>query len=123
MCLPVTSTEEPRFLVHVAHRAQISTKDFEISVLSDIVFGHLEHAQMKVSHWTERTACDENYRDLVWVANDSGKTMVWEGVVWRICEFLGEMDGRRRHWEGKVKRIRSKYIVITTTLDSTYLCF
>lgn len=92
--LPVTSTEEARFLVHVAHGAQISTKNFEVSVLSDIVFGHLEHAKMKVSNWTERTACDEDYGDLVWIANDCGKAMVWEGVVWRICEFLCEVNGR-----------------------------
>jgi hypothetical protein len=36
---------------------------------------------MKVSDWTERTACHQNYGDLVWIANDSGKTVVWKGVV------------------------------------------
>ena len=92
--LPVTSTKEPRFLVHVAHRAEISTKNFEVGVLPDIVFCHLKHAQMKVSDWTERTACHQNYGDLVWIANDCGKAMMWEGVVWRICEFLCEMNGR-----------------------------
>ena len=68
--LPVTSTEETRFLVHVAHRAKISTKNLKVSILSDIVFCHLEHAQMKVSDWTERATCDQNYWDLVWIAND-----------------------------------------------------
>lgn len=92
-CLPVTSTKEPRFLVHIAYRAQISTKDFEVGVLSDIVFRHLKHAQMKEGNWTERTACDENYGRLVWIANDSGKAMVREGVVWGVCEFLGKVDG------------------------------
>ena len=91
--LPMTSAKEPRFLVHVAHRAEISTKNFEVSVLSNIVFCHLKHAQMKVSDWTERTACHQNYGDLVWIANDCGKTMVREGVVWRIREFLCKVDG------------------------------
>jgi len=90
---PVTSTKEPWFLVHVAYRAQISTKNFEVSILSDIVFRHLKHAEVKVSDWTERTACHENYRSLVWIAKDSGKTMVREGVVWGICEFLSEANG------------------------------
>ena len=90
----MTSTKEPRFLVHVAHRAEISTKNFEVGILSDIVFCHLEHAQMKVSDWTKRTACYQNYGDLVWIANDCRKTMVWKGVVWRIREFLCEVNGR-----------------------------
>jgi hypothetical protein len=91
--LPVTSTKEPRFLVHVAHRAKISTKNFEVSVLSDIIFCHLKHAQMKISDWTERTACHQNYGGLVWIANDCGKAMVWKSVVWRTCEFLCEVNG------------------------------
>lgn len=70
--LPVTSTKEPGLLVHITDRAQISTKDFEVCVLSDIVFGHLKHAQMEVGDWTERATCDENYRDLFWIAKDCG---------------------------------------------------
>ena len=91
--LQVTSTKEPRFLVHVAHRAEISTKNFKIGVLSDIVFCHLEHAQMEVSDWTERTACHQNYWDLVWIANDGGEAMVGKGVIWRTCEFLRKVNG------------------------------
>jgi hypothetical protein len=68
--LPVTSTKETRFLVHVAHRAEISTKNFKVGVLSDIVLCHLKHAQMKISDWTERTAYHQNYGSFVWVAND-----------------------------------------------------
>ena len=93
----MTSTKKPRFLIHVAHRAQISTKNFKVSVLSDIVFRHLKHAQMKVSDGTERTTCNENYRRLAWIPNDSGKTMVREGVVWGIREFVGEVNGSRSH--------------------------
>jgi len=55
---------------------------------------------MKVSDWAERTTCNENYGGLVWIANDSRETMVREGVVWWICEFLGEMNGRRIHGKG-----------------------
>lgn len=91
--VPVTCTKESRFLVHVAHRAEISTENFKVSVLSDIVFCHFKHAQMKVSDWTERTACHQNYGDLVWIANDGGKAMVRKGVVWRTRELLCEVNG------------------------------
>ena len=102
--LPVTSTKEPRFLVHVADRAEISTQNFKISVLSDIVFCHLEYAEMEVSDWTERTTCYQNDGSFVWIANDCGKTMVRKGVVWRTCEFLCKMDGRRSHWVRRSRR-------------------
>ena len=90
---PMTSTKESRFLVHVAHRAEISTKNFKIGVLSDIVFCHLKHAQMEVSDWTERATCHQNDGNLVWIANDCGKAMVRKCVIWRTCEFLCEVNG------------------------------
>jgi hypothetical protein len=48
---------------------------------------------MKVSDWTERTACYKDNGNLVWIAKDFGKTMVREGVVWRVCKFLSKMNG------------------------------
>ena len=105
---PVTSTKEPRFLVHIAHRAEISTEDFKISVLSDIVLCHLEYAEMKVSDWTERTTCHQNDGSFVWIANDCGKAMVWKGVVWRTCEFFCEVDGRRSHWVRRSKKCQGR---------------
>jgi hypothetical protein len=89
----VTSTEKPRFLVHIAHRTEISPQNFEVSVLSDIIFGHLKHAKMKVGDWTETPTCDQNYGNLVWIAKDSGKASVGEQVARRICELLSKVNG------------------------------
>lgn len=53
MDLPVTSTEQSRFLIHVADGTQISPYDLEIGILPNIIFGHLEHSKVQVGHWTE----------------------------------------------------------------------
>ena len=52
--------QQPRLLVHVTDRTQVSPHDFEIGVLTSKVDGHLEHSQMKICHWTERTASYEH---------------------------------------------------------------
>lgn len=36
-------TQQARFLIHVADRAQIASDDLKVGVLANVVLGHLEH--------------------------------------------------------------------------------
>jgi hypothetical protein len=56
------------FLILVRHRTHVPSHHFEIRVLADVIDGHLEHAQMEVSDWTERSARDENDGLLLWMS-------------------------------------------------------
>ena len=51
--------EKTRLLVLVAHGAQVAADDLEVGVLPGIVDGHLEHAEVKVRDWAERSTGHE----------------------------------------------------------------
>ena len=78
--------EQTGFVVLVADRTQVAANDLEVSVLANVVLGHLEHAQVEIGYWTEGAACYQDHRLLVGIAESRLKTMVWEAVVWGICE-------------------------------------
>ena len=84
--------KQPRFLVHVAHRAEITTDDLEIRILPDIILGHFEHAEVQIGDWTEGTTTDEHDRRFLGVLHDRLETVVGERVIWWVCEGLCEMD-------------------------------
>ena len=84
--------KQPRFLVHVAHRAEITTDDLELGILPDIILSHFEHAEVQIGDWTEGTTTDEHDRRFLGVLQDCLKTVVGERVIWWVCEGLCEMD-------------------------------
>ena len=97
--LPVTSTKETRFLVHVADGTKITTDDFEIGILSNIVLGHFEHTKMQIGDWTEGATCYKHYRRFVGVVKDGRETMMRKSVSLGVRECFSEMSvghGKRR---------------------------
>ena len=65
--LPVVCIEQTRFLVLIADWTEVSADNLKIGVLSNVVLGHLEHAEMEIRDRAERSTCDENYRLLGWI--------------------------------------------------------
>ena len=57
---PVASTEQPGFLVHVAHGTEIAPHNLKIGVLPHVVLGHLEHAQVEIGYGAEGATCYED---------------------------------------------------------------
>lgn len=51
--LPMMGAQEAGFLVLITDWTQVASNYFEIGVLSNIVFGHLKHAEMQVGNWAE----------------------------------------------------------------------
>lgn len=41
------------FLVHVAYGTEISSHDLKVCVVSDIILGHLEHAEVEIGDGAE----------------------------------------------------------------------
>ena len=94
----MTSTEQPGFLVHVAHRAEITAKDLKVCVLPDIVFRHFEHAEVKVCDWAEGATCDKDYWSFVGVLECLREASMGKDVIRGACEGLCEMGGGSHGW-------------------------
>jgi hypothetical protein len=95
----MTSAEQPRFLVHVAHRAEVTAKDLEVCVLPDIVLRHFEHAKVEVCNWAKGSTCDEDNWGLGGVVEGPGKALVGKGVIRGICKGFCEMGGGGHGWQ------------------------
>lgn len=78
--------EQTGFLVLITDWTEVASNNLEIGVLSNVILGHLEHAEMEVCDRTEGSACHENNRLLGWVTKDGVKTVVGKGIVGWICE-------------------------------------
>lgn len=63
-------TEQSRLLVHITDRTEVPAHNLKISILTDIVLGHLKHPQMEISDWTEGAACYKNDGLLFWIAEN-----------------------------------------------------
>lgn len=80
------SGEKARFLVLVTDRTEIAPNNLKVCVVTTVVSGHLEHAQMEVCNWAERAACDQNYRLLGGISKDPIETVRGKGVAWWVGE-------------------------------------
>ena len=114
--LPMTSTEQSGFLVHVAHRAKITTKDLKICVLPDIVLRHFEHAEMEVCDWAKRATCDKDYWDFVGVLECLREAAMRESVIRGICEGLREMGGGN-HGEARGEGKKQTSLLVLNLTD------
>lgn len=99
---PMMGAKQARLFVHITDWTQISSHDFEIRVLPNVILGHLKHAQMQIGDWTERSASHKHYGCLLRVLEDSGETVMRERIALGVCKRLCEMDGhrRKRGWRG-----------------------
>ena len=88
---PVACTEETWFLVHIADRGEIASKNLELGILPDVVLGHFEHAKVEVSYWAERTTCDEDQWGLAGIGQRPREAMCRKRVIWRVREGLCEV--------------------------------
>jgi len=100
----MTSAEQSGFLVHVAHRAEITTKDLKICVLPDIVLRHFEHAEMEVCDWAKRATCNKDYWDFVGVLECLREATMRKSVIRGIGEGLCEMGGGNHGWRRGQRR-------------------
>ena len=78
--------EKSWFFVLVTDGAEVAADDLKVSVLSDVVFRHFEHSQMKIGDWAEGTTCDEDEGLFRIVAECALETMGWKSVVWGVRE-------------------------------------
>ena len=58
--LPVFGTQKTRLLVHVTDGAEVTANNLVLGLLPSIISRHLEHAEVQVGDWTERTAGHKN---------------------------------------------------------------
>ena len=54
--------KQTRLLVLVADRTEIATDYLKVCIVAGVVPGHLEHAEVKVCDWAERSTCYQNDR-------------------------------------------------------------
>ena len=54
------SAEQTGLFVHVTDGTEITAHYFKICILSDVIDGHFEHAEMEICDWTEGPARDED---------------------------------------------------------------
>ena len=81
--------EKTGFLVHITDGTEVTTKDLEFGVLSDVVLGHFEHPEMKISDRAERTACYEDDGMFLWIAENPRKAVRWKRIIWRVTQIAG----------------------------------
>lgn len=75
--------------------AEICSDNLEVSVVSNIVFGHLEHSKMEVGDGAEGSTCYENDRLFSGVTEDCPEAVVGE----RIVGWIGKcIRSARRHF-------------------------
>jgi hypothetical protein len=80
--------KQSRFLVLVRDGTYVSTHHLEICVLAGVIDGHLEHAQMEVGNWAERSARDEDDGLFLWMVLKEIETVVRKGVIRWCCEAM-----------------------------------
>ena len=68
--------EQARLLVLVADWTKVAADNLKGTILSDVVFGHLKHAEVEVGDRAERSTCHENNRGLGGILEGARKTMV-----------------------------------------------
>jgi hypothetical protein len=73
----------------VTHGREVASDDLEVSVLTDVVFGHLEHAEVEIGDWAEGAACDEHDG-----CSGSIALLEFEAMSWKL------VGGERRRWGG-----------------------
>lgn len=73
--------QQARLLVIVTDRTEISTHNLKLSTLSNIVDGHLEHAQMEVGNGAEGAAGDEHNGLLLRIAQHTDEAVMGKLVV------------------------------------------
>jgi hypothetical protein len=98
--VPVASREKARLLVLVADRAEVGTNNFKVCVLSDVVLGHFEHAEVEVCDRAEGAACHQYDGCFGRVSEGATEAMVGEGIVWGIGERFCEVDAGLSHLSG-----------------------
>jgi hypothetical protein len=82
-------TEQPRLLVHITDRTEISANNLEIGILAHIILGHLKHPEMEICDWAERPTCYKDDRLLLRVAESRRQAVRREGIIGGICELVG----------------------------------
>lgn len=78
--------QETRFLVLVTDRTEIAPNYLKVGVVTGVVPGHLEHAEMEVCDGAEGPTCDQNDRLLGRVSENAVEAVRGEGVAWRVVE-------------------------------------
>lgn len=111
--LPMVGTQQARFLVLVTDWTEVAPNYFEIGILSNIVFSHLEHAQMKICDWAERATSYQNDRGLLGM-DYARKTMMGKRIVGWIREIS---RGRRGIHVG---RQCGQRVILIGEIYSTY---
>lgn len=79
-------SEQAGLVILVADGTEVSTDDFKVGVLANVVLCHLEHAEMEVGDRAEGATCDQDYGLLLSVAERPLEAVSRESVVWRVCE-------------------------------------
>lgn len=64
-------SEETRFLVLIRDRTEITSYNFEVCIMADIVSGHFEHSKMEVCYGAKGATRDQNNWLFCGVAEDS----------------------------------------------------
>ncbi len=92
--------EKSWFFVLVTDGAEVAADDLKVSVLSDVVFRHFEHSQMKVCDWAEGTTCYEDDGSFGGILKNTTETIVRERIVRRVGERFCQVNvGCSHGWE------------------------
>jgi hypothetical protein len=73
--------KQTRFFILVRDGTHVPSHNFEIRILAGVVDCHLEHAEVEVSDWAERPACDQYDGLPFWVALKEVEAVVRKGIV------------------------------------------
>lgn len=84
------SAKQTRFFILIRNGTHVPAHNFEICILAGIVDCHLEHAEVEVGDWTERSACDQYDGLPFWMALKEVEAVVRKGIARRWC---GETPG------------------------------
>jgi len=70
--------------------AHVAAHNIEISILADVVDGHLKHAEMEVGYGAERSTRDKDDGLLIWMALKKIEAVVRKRIAWRRGEARGQ---------------------------------